>query len=535
MKYFLKRNRTHKLLVLTGLLSLILNSFINLQAQAIVERENSEDSDKEQVSPSVVLVPFGSAVITSMGDNLNVTVRVVDLTQFGTLWTNPANFFPNSINTTAQMPLTQSWDTTKFQGQFMRGLSVSYDGTRIYAATHPYAGANKTPNIYRITSPSPTNATLLATLPFTTAYGIGAIDLDEIHGQVFASNMDDGKIYRVNASTGAILGSAFDPLTADASGANMPPMGEIITAVAYNRADKRLYYCVLGRTMSGGSGVNTIRSIGIASSGAFNAPSDDKLEFTLANSQSPAGDIEFNVVGNRMLVAEDPIYEPSPNTLQLNAHQGRVLEYVKGSGGVWAIDPAVYAGGTVKYEIGRFGNRTNSRGGVTWMYSTPLGNTVNGNEKFIVATADALNYPAPYIYGLQFTPATGGSAGGGSLPANSLLADLDYDIGNVPKAIYGDVDMPRPVSPTSAEVSIGGRVTSADGTGIGKVLLTLIEQNGSSKTVMTNPFGYFQFDAVGVGQTVIVTITSKRFSFEPSTRVIAVEDEIVDLNFTAEK
>lgn len=533
MKYSVKRNSLHKLLVLTGLLSLILNSFINLQAQAIGEMENSGDSEKEQASPSVVLAPYGSAVITSTNDTQNATVRVVDLTQFGSLWT-PANYFPNSINTAAQMPTTQAWSIARFNNQFMRGLSVSYDGTRIYASAHPYVtGANKTPNIYRITSPSPANATLLATLPFTTAYGIGGIDLDEINGQIFASNMDDGKIYRVNASTGAILGS-FDPLTADASGTNLPPLGEIITAVAYNRGDERLYYCVLGRTMSGGSG-NSIRSIGINSSGAFNAPSDDKLEFALVNTQSPAGDIEFNVVGNRMLVAEEPIYLPAANTLEPNAHQGRVLEYVKGSGGVWTIDPVVYAGGTVKYEIGRLGNRTNSRGGVTWMYSTPIGNNVNGNEKFIVATADALNYPAPYIYGLQFTPATGGSGGGGSLPVNSLFADLDYDLGNVPKTVYGDIDMPRPVSPTSAEVNVGGRVTSADGAGIGNVLLTLIEQDGSTKTAVTNPFGYFQFNEVGVGQSVVVTITSKRFSFDPSTRVVAVEDEIADLNFIAEK
>jgi hypothetical protein len=527
MKYSANRKLNYTHLILNGLFILIFSTLFSLQAQTSIK----DNFEKQQASPSVVLVPDGFAVVSSTGDGIAATVRVVDITQFGNLWTNTANHAPtNYLDTPAEMPLYQTWTTALFQNQVMHGLAVSFDGTTIYASAHAYVPTgDKTPNIYRITSLSPTPATLMATLPGGGNYGVGGIDLDETHALLFASNMDDGKIYRIDVSgtPGTILDS-FDPLLPDASGTNLPPMGERVISVAYHRLENRLYYSVWGTS------ANTVRSIGLTSSGAFNAPSDDRLEFTIPASQAPAGDIEFSIVGNRMLLAEEPIFNASATVIGLSAHNGRILEYVRGTTGAWTPDPIGYGGSTVKYESGRYSTRTNSRGGITFVYSAPVGNTVNGNERFVLFTCDALNFPTPAVYGLQFTPSTGGSVGGGSLPSNSLAADLDYDTGVQDKTVYGDVDIRKIVAPTSGEVSIGGRIVDASGSGVGKILVTLTQQDGATANALTNPFGYYRFENVPVEQIVVVTPASKHYTFNPATQAVLVDENAPAVNFTAE-
>lgn len=89
--------------------------------------------------------------------------------------------------------------------------------------------------------------------------------------------------------------------------------------------------------------------------------------------------------------------------------------------------------------------------------------------------------------------------------------------------------------PTSAEVSIAGRVLTAEGNGIRNATITLLLPNGTIRTVRTGSFGYFQFDGVTAGETVIVSISSKSYHFEPSSQVLTVGDNIDDLQFVALK
>jgi hypothetical protein len=85
--------------------------------------------------------------------------------------------------------------------------------------------------------------------------------------------------------------------------------------------------------------------------------------------------------------------------------------------------------------------------------------------------------------------------------------------------------------PTSAGVTISGRVT--DGTrGLGKVIVTLTDSDGVSRTVRTSPLGYLRFEDVVSGGTYIVSATSKTHTFIP--RAVIVADDIVDLDLIAE-
>ena len=88
-------------------------------------------------------------------------------------------------------------------------------------------------------------------------------------------------------------------------------------------------------------------------------------------------------------------------------------------------------------------------------------------------------------------------------------------------------------APTAADVTLAGRVTAANGRGVNGARLTLIDGLGHTFTAMTNPFGYYRFDGIGAGQTVVVSISSKRYRFSNPVQVINLSDNAFDVNFVS--
>lgn len=86
-------------------------------------------------------------------------------------------------------------------------------------------------------------------------------------------------------------------------------------------------------------------------------------------------------------------------------------------------------------------------------------------------------------------------------------------------------------APTAAAVSISGRVSNTDGGGLVNAFVTLTDLNGNARTVLTKKFGNFRFDDVTAGEAYIITVTSRRYTFEP--RVVNALENISDVNFTA--
>jgi hypothetical protein len=88
--------------------------------------------------------------------------------------------------------------------------------------------------------------------------------------------------------------------------------------------------------------------------------------------------------------------------------------------------------------------------------------------------------------------------------------------------------------PTAASVSISGRIRTSGGTGIKNVRLILSNPTtGETFLAISSPFGYYRFDDLPAGQTYILSVSSKRFSFGPNTRVITLFDELINEDFTA--
>lgn len=91
----------------------------------------------------------------------------------------------------------------------------------------------------------------------------------------------------------------------------------------------------------------------------------------------------------------------------------------------------------------------------------------------------------------------------------------------------------EPAAPTASLVSVSGRIRTADGFGIRSVVVTLTSPDGTARSMQTGTFGYFRFDDVTAGQTYIISIRSRRYSFPEPVRLIQVVETVTDADFTA--
>ena len=84
---------------------------------------------------------------------------------------------------------------------------------------------------------------------------------------------------------------------------------------------------------------------------------------------------------------------------------------------------------------------------------------------------------------------------------------------------------------TAAEVTVAGRVTTANGNGIPRAVISMSDTNGVVRTARVNQFGYFKFENVEAGETYVFETRAKGYSFAP--QVLNVEDNIQDFIITA--
>lgn len=84
---------------------------------------------------------------------------------------------------------------------------------------------------------------------------------------------------------------------------------------------------------------------------------------------------------------------------------------------------------------------------------------------------------------------------------------------------------------TAAMVNVGGRVTNTYGRGISKALITMINSENVVRTTYTSSFGYYNFADVEVGQTLILRVRAKLYTFPEPTRVVSLNDELATEDF----
>lgn len=85
--------------------------------------------------------------------------------------------------------------------------------------------------------------------------------------------------------------------------------------------------------------------------------------------------------------------------------------------------------------------------------------------------------------------------------------------------------------PTAGEVYIGGRVTTSTGRGIPRVLVTV---TGSEvRFAYTNTFGYYRVEGLTAGQSYLVVVAARRYTFDPNAVFVNLDDNVTGLDFSA--
>lgn len=274
--------------------------------------------------------------------------------------------------------------------------------------------------------------------------GLGNISIDCSRNTLFASNFDDGRIYRISLSSGAVL-SAFDHATNTFTPGGAPEstdtagfvrLGERVWAVEPHNG--RLYYSIWGSDLARNVAPNTIWSIQLDPITGEFIPSTRQQEILNglppAQNQSPTSDIAFTPSGS-MLTAQRTMGDGNPliaDTI-VWAHNSYLHEFVCNASGTW--DPGA------NFSVST--NGASTAGGVDVDYR-PSQTYTN------YATADALVFDVntnTYVYGMQGLAPGGGSVG------TSLLLDLDQDTSSHDKTSQGSVEISCPAA--CAEIESG--------------------------------------------------------------------------------
>ena len=141
-------------------------------------------------------------------------------------------------------------------------------------------------------------------------------------------------------------------------------------------------------------------------------------------------------------------------------------------------------------------------------------------------------------FGLEKSVIAGGggeSAGGGFAIAGTsgqTTAGIKNQNGNF--LLNGGFWAASPLAPTSASVSIDGKVLTLNGNGIRNVIVTLTDSAGSVRTTVTGSFGFYRFTDIEVGQIYVLKVKAKKYSFANPVRVLVVNDELTGIDFTAD-
>lgn len=365
------------------------------------------------------------------------------------------------------------------------GLPSDYLGTvggGVPGAILKLDSATGTPSLF-CTLP---NVDSCAPLP-TCAPGLGNLTYSCEHDCIFATNFEDGRIYRISM-TGALLeaysfaNQAIETAVADpADPAGMAPWGTRTWAVAVN--GDRLYFSVVRADLSVfpawpstfplplPAPKNEVWSIPLSpGTGAF-AGAVSTLEIAVPYCNNGLGlppNIMSNPVADLAFDSECCMYlaERSMDGPDSSAHASCLLKYCKDAAGTWTPSGDTFETGQT--AVGTPAPQS-SAGGV--------GIDTSGCN-LVWASADYMTGSVPYYYGAIGLPTTGGvSTDGLAVDYNGLTADFDKtEIGSVEVACLSG-------PPCTIEVTSVLCELSEDPPGLtGSYLVTFCVTNNSGET-----------------------------------------------------
>lgn len=333
------------------------------------------------------------------------------------------------------------------------GLTMDGDGAVYVGATsmHGYAaGQGSLPGasrgtIFRI-DPITAEPTVWADLP-NEGPALGNLDWDCERRQMFATNLDDGLIYRLDASGG--VASTFD------HGASQPLLGFPASAVdgtasvegarpfAVAVRGDRLYYSTWGvgnDTTAAPEMRHALWSIGLDGAGDFvGAPtlhlSQGDVGWPMtASLHEPVTDLTWGPAGTLMMA------ERTMNELNIpGAHNSRALEFEwDGVGFVRTLDSGA---APKEFQTGQI--PTSAAGGAAYGFPNFLDSRAPDGRVWFTADAIRLDGVAA-IYGLHGVAADGNRVDGAPWYTQGVLIDIDDNPNAGQKTDMGEVALTCP-------------------------------------------------------------------------------------------
>ena len=346
--------------------------------------------------------------------------------------------------------------------------------------------------------------------------GIGNIAYDPVNKQLFLTNLEDGRIYRL--STSGTLLSAYDPFALDSG---LPGLEEIDSeriwgiAVYTENGVTRVYFA----RERGGANPKQIWSIALDNTGEFDSPGTATPGLF---NNSPHEILEINNLPGTQEKITDLAFAEDGRLLMTERgapHDAMVFDYTKNP---WTFNRKYFVGGS---------NGQNGGGGIDYGYVEKSGNPLIFCDSMVWSTGNCLMVNAITaslggcdVYGLEGMSVSANAA----FPANSIqdiFIDFDHTYAVQQKQEVGDVEVFRcGCLPTSSPPCDSLMVMIAPdqgdlccytvdlknnfGPSISKIQLDLQTPGVIFNTSQINTAAGFQYAASNSDQTLCITHTS---------------------------
>ena len=342
--------------------------------------------------------------------------------------------------------------------------------------------------------------------------GIGNIVYCRDNSMLYASNLEDGKIYRINAS-GDVMES-YDPWTSDDGSAGIADASEQVWAIGLNieNGAKKLYF---PRVSDGANGERAMYSIALNADGSFPSAGSESVEFDgIMGVGLRISDVAFNTAGDQMLFAE------RGSKFLTGAHDSKTLRYTL-NGGSWSMTNKYFVGGYVTDDFASVESveGESSAGGVDFG-ATSVGSEIEGCDQLVWTS---MNYfegaghtpsTGDLMYGMQGIDVNGNNAHTAAQnPNHATDIVIDYD-GVTTSNFYdakgdiGDVELFRCAGATMARMAIAGYTVTETGNGVRDAevnLMSIVPEYPTQE--MTDANGGFAFNDNPAHEDYTVSVT----------------------------
>lgn len=246
--------------------------------------------------------------------------------------------------------------------------------------------------------------------------GTGNLAFDKWNKQLFVTNLEDGKIYKL-ATDGTIL-ETYDPWVPDNLINGIVAQDESVWGIGVNEESGKVKV-YFPRVSASERSIYSITLI----AGNFPPAGSEVLEISnLPGSQKIVSDLAFSTDGQELLIAErgDP-------------HQALAFSYSMPST-TWTLNQIYFVGSSVGQ---------NSAGGLDFAYTEADGHKSESCDEFFWVSGnymDARNSTSGKIYGMEGISYSGNNASSASIDPN-MDTDLFIDYGAPFKSSLGDVEV----------------------------------------------------------------------------------------------